>query len=369
MRLQGNSGNIRAGGAPNVDGDLVLFRAGANININNAEQAAIIADAASGLLQFRNPNNFVTMRLEGNSGNIRAGGGRDVDGDLLLYRSGVGIDINDAGISAIHADADNGSLTFRDRQGRITLRLEGDGGNLRAGGAPDIDGDLVLFRGGAGIDINDTTEAAIHADAGSGSVSFRNSVGDVTLLIEGDSGNIRLGGAPGVDGDIVIFASGDNIDINDASQATIHLNGDAGDIILRNADCAEEFAVSDAAAILSGAVMVLNDQGLLEPSAHAYDKRVVGVVSGAGVYKPGIVLDRQPGQANRSPIALVGKVYCQVSADHEPVSVGDLLTTSDIPGYAMKASDPGRAFGSVLGKALQPLPTGRGLLPVLIALQ
>jgi len=46
-----------------------------------------------------------------------------------------------------------------------------------------------------------------------------------------------------------------------------------------------------------------------------------------------------------------------------------LLTTSDIPGFAMKASDPGRAFGSVLGKALQPLPAGRGLIPVLIALQ
>ncbi len=33
------------------------------------------------------------------------------------------------------------------------------------------------------------------------------------------------------------------------------------------------------------------------------------------------------------------------------------------------ARDPERAFGAVLGKALRPLPTGRGLIPVLIALQ
>jgi hypothetical protein len=35
----------------------------------------------------------------------------------------------------------------------------------------------------------------------------------------------------------------------------------------------------------------------------------------------------------------------------------------------MKASDPARAFGAVIGKALKPLAGGRGLLPVLIALQ
>jgi hypothetical protein len=35
----------------------------------------------------------------------------------------------------------------------------------------------------------------------------------------------------------------------------------------------------------------------------------------------------------------------------------------------MKATDPGRAFGAVLGKALGSLKEGQGLLPVLVALQ
>jgi hypothetical protein len=49
--------------------------------------------------------------------------------------------------------------------------------------------------------------------------------------------------------------------------------------------------------------------------------------------------------------------------------VGDLLTTSPTPGHAMKATDPLRAFGAVLGKALLPLRSGQGLIPVLIAMQ
>jgi hypothetical protein len=35
----------------------------------------------------------------------------------------------------------------------------------------------------------------------------------------------------------------------------------------------------------------------------------------------------------------------------------------------MKASDPTRAFGAVIGKALSALPEGRGLVDVLITLQ
>jgi hypothetical protein len=69
------------------------------------------------------------------------------------------------------------------------------------------------------------------------------------------------------------------------------------------------------------------------------------------------------------PVALVGKVYCKVDAQYGPIEVGDLLTTSCTPGHAMKASDPLKAFGSVIGKALRPLEEGQGLIPILIALQ
>jgi len=71
----------------------------------------------------------------------------------------------------------------------------------------------------------------------------------------------------------------------------------------------------------------------------------------------------------RVSVALVGKVYCKVDAAYARIEVGDLLTTSPRPGYAMKANDQGRAFGAVIGKALAPLESGTGLVPILVALQ
>lgn len=142
-----------------------------------------------------------------------------------------------------------------------------------------------------------------------------------------------------------------------------------GDIRLTNADCAEDFEIADADLAEPGTVMVLGEEGVLRQSYQAYDKCVAGVISGAGDYKPGIVLDKQSSQLNRKPIALIGKVYCKVDARYEPIEVGDLLTTAPTPGHAMKVVDPLKAFGAVIGKALRPLKAGCGLIPILIALQ
>ena len=142
-----------------------------------------------------------------------------------------------------------------------------------------------------------------------------------------------------------------------------------GDVFLTGADCAEEFEISEAADFEPGTVMVINQEGALQPNQQAYDKRVAGVVSGAGKYRSGITLDKQPSQNNRRPIALVGKVYCKVDARYSPIEVGDLLTTSPTPGHAMKAEDPFKAFGAVIGKALRSLEAGQGMIPILIALQ
>jgi hypothetical protein len=141
------------------------------------------------------------------------------------------------------------------------------------------------------------------------------------------------------------------------------------DIALPAGDCAEEFDVAPAAQADPGTVMVLTESGTLEPSQNAYDKKVAGIVSGAGDYRPGMILDRQGSSENRMPIALMGKVYCKVDAQCGPIEVGDLLTTSPTAGHAMRATDPMKSFGAVIGKALRPLRAGQGLVPVLVALQ
>jgi hypothetical protein len=142
-----------------------------------------------------------------------------------------------------------------------------------------------------------------------------------------------------------------------------------GDIRLTNADCAEDFDITCLEQVEPGTVMVIDSEGALRPSDRPYDKRVAGVISGAGNYKPGLILDKQESCNNRMPIALMGKVYCKVDASYGAIEVGDLLTTSPTLGHAMKANDPLKAFGSVIGKALRPSDEGQGLIPILIALQ
>ena len=143
-----------------------------------------------------------------------------------------------------------------------------------------------------------------------------------------------------------------------------------GEIRMLGADCAEEFTAPEGVA--AGSVMVIDQAGGLAVSSGPYDRRVAGVVAGAGSYKPALILDGA-GEAGRGrvrqPISLMGKAYCLVDAREAPVSVGDLLTTGNAPGCAMRASDRDRAFGAVLGKALAPLREGTGLIPILVALQ
>jgi hypothetical protein len=81
------------------------------------------------------------------------------------------------------------------------------------------------------------------------------------------------------------------------------------------------------------------------------------------------VLDNRQSQNVRMPLALVGKVFCKVDASYGRVEIGDLLTTSNTPGHAMKASDLHLTFGAVIGKVLRPLQDGRGLIPILVTLQ
>lgn len=156
-----------------------------------------------------------------------------------------------------------------------------------------------------------------------------------------------------------------------APRTMLHVNGRiaANDVELVNADCAEEFSAAEDGPIEPGTVMVIDSGTELRQCEKAYDTKVVGVVSGAGEYKPALLLDRQADQPNRLPIALMGKVYCKVDADEAPVKVGDLLTTSATCGHAMKATDPRQAFGAIIGKALGALESGTGLIPILVTLQ
>ena len=68
-------------------------------------------------------------------------------------------------------------------------------------------------------------------------------------------------------------------------------------------------------------------------------------------------------------VSLAGRVYCWADAANGPIEPGDLLTTSDTPGYAMKVIEHAKAQGAIIGKAMTDLKQGKGLILVLVTLQ
>lgn len=134
------------------------------------------------------------------------------------------------------------------------------------------------------------------------------------------------------------------------------------------ADFAEAFSVKGAST--AGDVLVIDQTATrrLTRSAHPYSTLVAGIYS----TKPGVLaspyaMDDAP--ESDIPLAVVGVVPCKVTAANGPIEPGDLLVTSGKHGYAMKGTDKNKMVGAVLGKALEPLPQGDGVIQVLVTLQ
>jgi hypothetical protein len=119
-----------------------------------------------------------------------------------------------------------------------------------------------------------------------------------------------------------------------------------------------------------GDVLVMANSGVgVEKTSEHYSRRVIGIFS----TRPGFVGADKNGvnrvDKNDVPVAITGIVPAKVSAENGPVRVGDLLVTASTPGYAMKATNQKRMAGAIVGKALEPLLQGAGVIRVLVTVQ
>lgn len=139
--------------------------------------------------------------------------------------------------------------------------------------------------------------------------------------------------------------------------------------ILGGADLAERFET--AGRHEPGTVLVIDpaSPGRLKVSDAAYSRCVAGVVSGANALPAGVVLGKDPQPGASEPVALSGRVWVRCDASGGAIHPGDLLTTASRAGFAMRALDPRRATGAILGKAMSSLESGAGLVLVLVSLQ
>jgi hypothetical protein len=171
---------------------------------------------------------------------------------------------------------------------------------------------------------------------------------------------------------------------NSSGTRTIQINGDhssTGDgrivtqelQITGGSDLSEQFDIKGTEDTVKPGMLVSIDPkrpGKLLISNASYDKKVAGIISGAGGVKPGMMMGQEGSQANGDyPVALTGRVYCWADASSGAIEPGDLLTTSSTPGHAMKVSNHNKALGSIIGKAMTSLEQGKGLVLVLVSLQ
>jgi hypothetical protein len=145
-----------------------------------------------------------------------------------------------------------------------------------------------------------------------------------------------------------------------------------GGYMTGGADFAESMAVSgERSRYEPGDVVVIEKSGHRQVglARDAYSTLVAGIYS----TKPGVLATPyamdDPRLLKEIPLAVVGIVPCKVTAANGAIRTGDLLVTSSIPGHAMKGTDRSRMLGAVVGKALEQLASGTGVIQVLVTLQ
>jgi hypothetical protein len=143
------------------------------------------------------------------------------------------------------------------------------------------------------------------------------------------------------------------------------------------ADFAESIqATQDAGKLEPGDVLEIDPQhGGVRQSRAANSLLVAGVYS----TQPSVLAVGQHGiddsLAGEVPVALLGVVPTKATAENGPIQIGDLLVTSSLPGHAMKVQPKVvngvtvYPTGAILGKALEPLAQGTGVIKVLVTLR
>jgi hypothetical protein len=211
----------------------------------------------------------------------------------------------------------------------------------------DQNGALGQFQGFNNI----SHEYRINNIAVGGSINFM--LGSSSKFLVAPSGNIGIGAVPGATERLRVAG---NVVVD-------------GNIGAKYQDVAEW--VETTVPLEAGTVVIVDPgrPNRVLPSARAYDTRVAGAVSA----QPGLVLGEQ--SEGKVTVAQSGRVRVKADATYGAIRIGDLLVTSPTTGYAMR-SRPMRVDGktmhrpgTLLGKALEALPAGKGDILVLLTLQ
>lgn len=329
-----------------------------NVGIGTTAPAARldIQVAAGQSLQFRQDSGLVPgIKVNTTGGNA----------GVMRFRNAIEIWPSDDASRA-------GKLDVRNAVGSPTITLDGQTGNVS-----------VVASGGTAVSGSNTSGNGVSGSStgGSGSGVY----GVSTTISPGVWGNNSNGFgvfgsssiSAGVKGfstsGVGVFAqsdSGNIVEGYNSSGRKFHIDNNG--TYTAGSDFAEALPASgNRANYEPGDVLVVSNKtpGKVEKTSRPYDSRVAGIYS----TRPGMLGADKNGlsrvDTDDVPVAIVGIVPTKVSAINGRIRIGDLLTTSSVPGYAMRCADRVKCIGAVVGKAMEPLATGKGVIKVLVMLR
>ena len=422
----GLTGVLPSSGSPYYIQNGTAVQTGANFNIDGSGKVGSLAVSS---LNLSVVNGSITYGLYGQGNLITAGGNQNVlvgplAGNSSVLAAAYGNNTA-AGSSALHSQTAQG-LGANTAIGAHAMEYNTVGDSNTATGYTalnqNIDGQYNVAVGSGALCVNTSghDNTAIGAYAGSGFACGQNG-GNIT-----GSWNTYIGEQAGPGAPDLIFATaigfgarvsrsnsiilgqpGQYIGIGtnaptytlevDGASSVLFNNTTGGNIVVGQnqgtnqfrvdgtgkgffnggtqtggADFAESVAVHGSRSQYEpGDVLVIDPEAdrHLALSQGAYSTLVAGIYS----TKPGVLATPHtmdaPEISSEVPLAIVGIVPCKVTAENGAIARGDLLVTSSQPGYAMRGSDRRRMLGAVVGKALEPLATGMGVIQVLVTLQ
>jgi hypothetical protein len=346
-----------------------------NDNTDNNTTVELTAEGPPTFIFQPFPNPPLLLPNPGAALYLRSGGGTnrvfmkasESGGQITLYQNDGGI-----GLFLDGDDAGAGAISVRSTKGSTRVLI--DGQNSSGGG--EI---AVRKSDGANTVVIDGASAQISTYGSDGQEQIRLwGLGYGEILLKDSSAENRTAvrlSANGTGGGLLQLTKGDgstsitlDADVSGEGRITTQVLQITG-----GSDLSEQFDIKAMHAELKAGMIVSIDPdqpGQLVTSTRAYDKTVAGIVSGAGGVKTGMLMGQRGTAADgKHPVALTGRVYCWVDADQGAIRPGDLITTSDLPGYGMKVQDHQKAQGATIGKAMTKLENGRGLVLVLVSLQ
>lgn len=358
--------------------------AGGMLTLKNGTGSALWINSAGG-------NGVYVGTVSGNGMYV---GNAAIDGVRVYHAASDGIDITNAdgnGVLITKAGGSGVKINRAEGSGLSVLSASGNGLFVNDVGADGIlinqaadDGVDINFASGDGIAVNGAGRHGLYVGSANADGVHVESVGTPTSTVcNGGNNGLEVCGTDGY-GLYVGWANADGIRVESAGGyagffgGDVRVNGTTTTKILAitgGGDLSERFDISDTEAKLEptpGMVVCIDadNPGALTICDSAYSRSVAGAVSGAGGINPGMIMEQSGSiAAGEYPVALTGRIYVQVDISYGAIQPGDLLTTSNTPGHAMKVTDYDQAQGAILGKAMTSLDSGTGLVLVLVTLQ